>query len=107
IANTVTSVCNLMLLLYALRRKLGKLELEPLRATVLPLLVAGVVAAAIAWWGGRYWEQTFGHANLALRFGAVFAPAVVAGGAYCLVAMALKVPAAKELFSFAFQKLRR
>ena len=37
----------------------------------------------------------------------VLAPAMAAGVAYCLISLALKVPAARELFSFAFQKLRR
>jgi putative peptidoglycan lipid II flippase len=107
IANTITSVCNLLLLLYALRRKLGKLELESLRSTLVPLAVAGLAATLIAWWGGRFWEQRLGHGTLVLRFGAVFVPAGAAGIVYCLIAVGLKVPAARELTGFAFQKLRR
>ena len=44
IANTITSIGNASLLLYALRKKLGKLEMEPLRATFLPLAIAGILA---------------------------------------------------------------
>ncbi len=44
IANTVTSVCNAGLLFFALRKKLGRLEMAPLRATFLPLAIAGLLA---------------------------------------------------------------
>src|ERR1017187_5387558 len=49
LANTATSICSVWLLLYALRRKLGKLEMESLRATFLPLAVAGILAGLVAW----------------------------------------------------------
>ena len=79
IANTVTSICNVGLLFFALRKKLGKLEMEPLRATFLPLALAGVLAGLIAWVGWQFWENSIGHATLALKIGAVFVPAGIAG----------------------------
>jgi len=45
------SVFNAGLLFYALRKKLGKLEMESLRATFLPLAVAGILAGLVAWSG--------------------------------------------------------
>ena len=107
IANTVTSICNVGLLTFALRKKLGKLEMEPLRATFLPLAVAGVLAGLLAWAGWRFWENSVGHETLALKIGAVFVPAGVAGGIYLLTALAFKIPAAKEMTEFALAKLKR
>jgi putative peptidoglycan lipid II flippase len=103
-ANTITSVCNVSLLTFALRKKLGKLDMEPLRATFAPLIIAGVLAGLIAWGGWRLWEQRLGHHNLALKIGAVFGPAIVAGAVYWIVGIATKVPAAHEIVDFVFAK---
>ena len=63
IANTMTSICNVGLLIFALRKKLGKLEMESLRKTFLPLAIGGMVAGLIAWSGWQFWENQFGHAD--------------------------------------------
>jgi putative peptidoglycan lipid II flippase len=107
IANTVTSVCNVGLLFFALRKKLGKLEMEPLRATFLPLAIAGTAAGLIAWFGWQFWENKIGHASIGLKIGAVFAPAGVAGIVYWFMAQAFKIPAAKEMMEFAFARFKR
>jgi putative peptidoglycan lipid II flippase len=106
IANTATSICNVSLLLFALRKKLGKLEMEPLHATFLPLAIAGVLAGLVAWQGWRLWENSLGHETLALKTGAVFVPAIAAGLVYGILALAFKVSAAKEMLDFALQKFR-
>ena len=97
IANTITSVCNVGLLFFALRKKLARLEMAPLRATFLPLAVAGLLAGLVAWQGWRLWENSLGHGMLALKIGAVFVPAIAAGLVYGMVALAFKVPAAHEM----------
>ncbi len=107
IANTATSVCNVWLLFYALRKKLGKLEMEPVRKTFLPLAFAGIVAGAIAWFGWQFWENSIGHATIVLKIGAVFVPAIAAGLVYGILALALKIPAAGEMTEFALAKLKR
>jgi putative peptidoglycan lipid II flippase len=107
IANTTTSICNVWLLLYALRRKLGKLEMEPLRATLLPLALAGALAGLMAWLGWQFWENSLGHKTIALKIGAVFVPAGIAGLAYWLAALALKIPAAKETTDLILARFRR
>ena len=104
LANTVTSICNVSLLVYALRKKLGKLDMESLRATLLPLTLAAILAGLIAWQAGSYWESALGHGTLTLKIGAVFAPAVVAGLAYWRVTWILKIPAASEILTFAARK---
>jgi putative peptidoglycan lipid II flippase len=107
IANTCTSAINVGLLLFALRKKLGKLEMTPLRETLRTLVLAALAAGIIAWTGWRWWEATLGHASLALKIGAVFVPAGIAGGFYWAVAMLCKVPAAKEMTAFALARFRK
>ena len=107
IANTLTSAINVSLLLFALRKKLGKLELKPLRDTVQPLVLATLLAGVIAWGGWQWWEKSLGHANIALKIGAVFVPAGIAGGIYWLFALMCKIPAAKEMTEFALAKFKR
>ena len=107
IANTASAALNVGLLLYALRRKLARLEMASLRRAVLPLLLATILAGGLAWWGWKSWEGSLGHGNLALKIGAVFAPAIAAGILYWLVTLALKVPAAKEMLNFLTRKPAR
>jgi putative peptidoglycan lipid II flippase len=107
IANTLTSLVNVGLLAYALRRKLKTLNLSPLKQPFLLLALLTVLAGAIAFGLWSIWETRFGHANLALKLGAVFVPAGIAGGIYWLGAMACNIPAAKEMTEFAMAKFRR
>jgi putative peptidoglycan lipid II flippase len=107
IANTITSVCNAGLLFFALRKKLARLEMAALRATFLPLAVAGIAAGLVAWFGWQFWEKSLGHETLALKIGAVFAPAILAGLIYGMLALAFKIPAAKELMDFALSRFKK
>ena len=107
LANTATSACNVSLLIFALRKKLGRLEMEPLRKTLLPLAVAGTLAGLVGWFGWQSWENRIGHATIGLKIGAVFAPAGMAGIVYWLAALAFKIPVAKEMVDFALAKLKK
>ena len=104
IANTVTSVCNVGLLLFALRKKMGRLEMGSLRASLLPLTLAGALAGLAAFFGARFWEGSLGHTTLALKIGAVFAPAAVAGLIYWLAALWFRIPAAREFLQLLQRK---
>ena len=107
IANLMTSTISVGLLTFALRKKLGKLDMASLRQTLVPLAIGAAAAGVIAWLGWRLWETQLGHATLALRLGAVFVPATAAGGVYWLGALACKIPAAKEMTEFALAKFKR
>jgi peptidoglycan biosynthesis protein MviN/MurJ (putative lipid II flippase) len=107
IANTITSICNAGLLFYALRKKLGKLEMESLRATFLPLASP---AFWPDWWRGK--AGVFGKIpsatkTIALKIGAVFVPAGVPGWFTGWLALAFKIPAAKEMAEFALARFKR
>jgi putative peptidoglycan lipid II flippase len=107
IANTCTSAVNVGLLLFALRKKLGKLDMAPLRQTLRTLTLAALAAGVIAWAGWYWWEKTIGHASLALKIGAVFVPAGIAGGTYWVIALLCRVPAAREMTAFALARVKR
>ena len=107
IANTVTSLCNVGLLLFWLRKKMGRLEMKTLQKTLLPLALAVIAAGIVAWFGWQMWESKIGHATIALKIGAVFVPATGAGLVYGIIALAFKVPEAKEMLEFGLAKFRR
>ena len=107
LANTATSICNVSLLAFFLRKKMGKLEMESLRATFAPLALAAVLAGVTAWGSWYLWEGHLGHHNLALKIGAVFGPAIAGGIVYWVVGVVAKVPAAHEILSFMFAKVSK
>jgi putative peptidoglycan lipid II flippase len=105
IANTFTSIINVYLLLFALKKKLRTLEMESLRLAFRRLVPIAILAGIIAWGGWTWWEKSIGHNDMVLRIGAVFVPAGIAGAAYWGIALACKIPAAKEMTEFALAKL--
>ncbi len=107
LANTATSICNVWLLFHALRRKLGKLEMESLWRSSLLLLGAGLLAGTAAFMAWKFWEGSLGHGTLGLKTGAVFVPAGIAGLVYWLTALACKVPAAKEMTDLVLARFKR
>ena len=108
IANTLTSICNVSLLFFALRKKLGNIGNGIAAENIFAaFLIAGVIAGIIAWLGWRLWENAIGHATIALKIGAVFVPAGIAGIIYWLGALGFKIPAAKEMLALFSQKFRR
>ena len=107
LANTLTSVCNVCLLLFALRKKLGKLEMESLQSKSLLLALFALVAGAISLGGWWLWESNVGHGTLALKIGAVFVPATIAGCLYWMAALAFRIPEAAEILEFALVRFKR
>ncbi len=107
LANTATSLLNMALLFYALRRKLGKLELTEWKRSVPGLVGGAVLAGMIAWVAWNRWEYYLGHANLWLKLGAVFVPMGVAALLYAGVTDWLGVGSTKEILALVRAKLRR
>jgi putative peptidoglycan lipid II flippase len=98
LANTLSSMINLGLLLHALRRKLARLDLEPVRASLAASFGAATVAGLTAYAAWRGWEQAWGHATVLLRAGAVFAPMTLATMVYAGVSHWAGVPAVREVW---------
>jgi putative peptidoglycan lipid II flippase len=96
VANSLTSFINLGLLLYALRRKLSRLDLGELRTCLVALVGAAALAGLAAWSVSQLWREV-GHGNLLTKLGAVFVPMTVAGAVYWGASLWLRVPVAWEL----------
>jgi putative peptidoglycan lipid II flippase len=107
LANTITSGINVALLLYALRRKMPKLELRLFGRAVMLLLPAALLAAGTAWGLVGLWGRSVGQANLPARLGAVFVPASVAAATYLGVTWWMKVPEAHEVLGLVTRRFRR
>lgn len=107
LANSLTSALNAWLLLRALRKKLGALELAEVKRSMKSVLGAMIVGAIVAFGVHLLWEGQLGHGTLALRLGEVFVPAGLAALMYGAVLWADKLPAALEVATLIGRKLRR
>jgi putative peptidoglycan lipid II flippase len=107
LANTLSACFNVVLLTYALRRKLGRIGLSVFGRTLIVLLVDTVLTTIVAAFLSSVWEHRLGHRTLALKVGAVFVPGVIAGLIYWLIALWLKVASAQEMLAFLLQRFRR
>jgi putative peptidoglycan lipid II flippase len=107
LANSITSCLNVWLLLRALRKKLGELELAEVKRSLKPVLAASIVVSILAWPGYQAWDTQFGHATLAARLGGVFVPAVLTSVLYWAVLWADKLRAAMEVAALIQKRLRR
>lgn len=107
IANTVSSILNVSLLLYALRRKLKFLDLASLGKDVWPMMASALLSGALAVLASRIWEASIGHSTFWERIGAVFVPMFVAGLVYGTVSLWQNVPQARDLFSLFQQKSKK
>ncbi|HTL57164.1 MAG TPA: murein biosynthesis integral membrane protein MurJ [Candidatus Limnocylindrales bacterium] len=105
LANTFSAGVNVGLLTFALRRKLSGMKFAGLAQALLALISDAVLAGLVAGLLSQLWEKKLGHANLALKIGAVFVPGGIAAVVYWLVALWLKVPAATEMTGLLLQKL--
>jgi putative peptidoglycan lipid II flippase len=105
LANTLSASCNVALLLYALRRKLAKLDLTPLWKQLPGLLGSAIVAGVVAWGLAKLWSVRLGHASLLLRAGEVFLPMIAATLAYFALTAWLNVGSAREMFGLLRAKL--
>jgi len=100
-ANTATSIVNVSLLLFALRKKLAKLEFADLVRHTPGLLGAALVAGAVAWLVLRLWTARFGYNSLVLQFWQTFLPITAATTVYFAVSFWLKVPYARDVLALA------
>jgi len=106
VANSTTAFLNSALLLFALRKKLARLEMASLRSSILALLACAVLAGLAAWAASSLWEHQLGHRGLAMKAGVVFVPAILAGLVYWAAALWLRVSAAHEITNLILDKLR-
>ena len=106
VANTLSALGNVALLVFALRKKLGRLEFTELTRQLPGLCGAAVLAGGVAWGGAWWWTRNFGHASLAMRIGEVFAPMLAATLVYGVVTMWLKIGHAREMLALISARLK-
>ena len=78
LANVMSSSVNVMLLSYALKRKMPKWEFLPLLNPLAVMLITAVVAGAVAWYLHAEWIAWMGAETIWLQIGEVFVPAMLA-----------------------------
>jgi putative peptidoglycan lipid II flippase len=105
-ANSLSSCCNMGLLLFALRKKLRTLEMGETREQLPRLALAGLAAGLTAWLLRLHWTGQAGHGPVLLKLGEVFLPMIAATAVYFLIALWLKIPSAHEIGEFALARIR-
>jgi putative peptidoglycan lipid II flippase len=97
LANTLSSTCNLALVVYALRKKLRTLEMKETAAQWPALAAVGLVAGLTAWTARVFWQIHWGHAGLVARLGEVFVPMIAASALYFGISWWRKLGSAGEI----------
>lgn len=97
VANSLSSICNLGLLIFALRKKLRTLEMAETLAQLPRVAATGLLAGLAAWLGRQLWDAHLGHATLVLKLGEVFGPMLAATMLYFALGWWLKIPSAGEM----------
>jgi putative peptidoglycan lipid II flippase len=98
-ANSATGFLNMSLLLYALRKKLGRLDLSSLKGQVPSFLAAALATGVTAVLARQTWDQHFGHTTFGGKLGEVFFPMTLAASVYFLILFCLKLPYVKEMLA--------
>jgi putative peptidoglycan lipid II flippase len=106
-ANTTTSLVNVSLLLYALRRKLKELAMGALWRAMPGLVGSAVVAGAVSWFTVRWWTARFGHESFFWKLGEVFVPIAAASAIYVGLNLWLKTGYAEEMWKLARSRVAR
>ena len=99
VANALSSLLNVGLLSYALKRKMPKWEIQSLLRPVAGMLLAAVVAGGVAWFLHGQWVANLGYETVWLKIGEVFAPAIVAALVYWGITAAIGLREARDLFA--------
>jgi putative peptidoglycan lipid II flippase len=105
LATTLSAFCNMLMLLWLLRRKIGSFGGSAIMLTALKSCAASIPMAVTVWYGCSFvdWSQ-IGHKILK---GLVLGGAIICGGAvYFLMAKLLKSEEALETLSMLRRKLK-
>ena len=104
-ANTLSAICQVALLVRALRRQVNGLDLRRLRRESGWVALAVVISGAVAWSVLAWWETWFGAGSIATRLGAVFVPMLAAGVVYGGVTWRMPLAPAREIAGILREKL--
>jgi putative peptidoglycan lipid II flippase len=106
VANSLSSFCNLGLLLFALRKKLKTLEMAPCTAELPRLALAGLAAGLLAWTLRWLWQKDLGHATLLSKLGEVFVPMTASTAIYFALSWWMNITSAREMIGLIAARVR-
>jgi putative peptidoglycan lipid II flippase len=106
-ANTISAGFNATLLLFALRKKLTRLEMSDLRRDLLALFGSAVVSSVAAWFVWKMFDARFGHGNFLMKLGGVFVPMGIGCGLCFGLALLLGVSYVKDIFAMLPGRVKR
>jgi len=99
IANSITSLINALLLAYALKRKLPKIDFSQLKSLALKLAIAGLACGGGAWSVQYTLTRIESGDSLLSKCINVFLPLSSGACVYLITAFALKIPQASEIIN--------
>jgi putative peptidoglycan lipid II flippase len=99
VANVASSLVNVWLLSYALKRKMPKWQFMPLVKPLIGMLLAAGIAGAVAWFLFGEWTARWGNETIWLKIGEVFGPAIVAALVYWGITAAIRLREARDLIA--------
>ncbi|MFQ5627962.1 MAG: murein biosynthesis integral membrane protein MurJ [bacterium] len=91
LSTAITITLNFSILLFLLRRKVGRLGGREISRTILKVLAASALMALACWWALRWIESTLGTASFAVQCLGVFAPILVALAVFVGMCKAMRV----------------
>ena len=103
-ANVMSSLVNVMLLSYALRRKMPKWKFVPLLKPLVVMIFTAGISGMVAWFIHEEWMNRLGAETIWLKIGEVFVPAVLALILYGGVTSLLGLREARDLISLILNK---
>ena len=96
VANVASSLVNVALLSYALKRKMPKWRFGPLIKPLIGMLLTAGIAGALAWFLHAEWVARLGNETVWLKIGEVFAPAIPAALVYWGITSAMGIREARD-----------
>ncbi|MEC7881638.1 MAG: murein biosynthesis integral membrane protein MurJ [Verrucomicrobiota bacterium] len=99
LANVMSSLVNVMLLSYALRRKMPKWKFVPLLKPLVVMIFTAGISGMVAWFIHEEWMNRLGAETIWLKIGEVFVPAILAFGFYWGITSMIGLREARDLLS--------
>jgi len=106
VANTLSATFNVWLLIFALRKKLSRLDFDGLWQSLMASLAAAILAGEVAYCLRLLWEAHVGHTTLTHKLGEVFVPMICGGLLYLGVTLWLKVPGAHDILAMLGKRVK-
>jgi len=107
IANALSSMVNLGLIFYAIRRKFPNMKVKEMIQPTLTVLGSGILAAFLAWALWKWIVSMIETPSVWTQLTEVFVPLILGTGFYAILTYWSGVPAARDIWKLLKQKLDR